>query len=69
MSKKTVFIPEYINEKLALKILTDQLLGIDYVCCDCSCSGYQANALIVRDILEKYTKVEVKIISGKVYGD
>lgn len=69
MSKKTVFIPECINEKLALKILTAELLGTNYICCDSTCSGHQANAMIVRDILERYANVEVKILDGRVYGE
>lgn len=66
---KTVYIPDSIDANLALKILTNELLGNDYICCDCSCSGNQANAMIVRDILKKYTKVEVKLLDGRVYGE
>lgn len=69
MRKITVFIPECIDKELALKILTAELLGTNYVCCEGVCSPYQANAMVVRDILEKYTELEVKILSGKVYGD
>lgn len=66
---KIVCMPDSINAKLALKILTNELLGCDYICCECSCSGNQANAMIVRDILKKYSKVEVKLLDGKVYGE
>ena len=68
MSKKTVFIPDCIDWKKAINILTNQLLGSDYICCP-TCSSYQANAMIVRDILERYANVEVKILDGRVYGD
>ena len=69
MRKKTVFVPQCIDAELALKILTDQLLGTDYVCCDSVCSPYQANAMVVRDVLYKYTGCEVVLLDGKVYGD
>lgn len=69
MSKKTVFIPDMIDEKLALKILVNELLSPDYIYCDTTCSEKQANALIVKDILLKHTTTEVKLLDGKVYGD
>lgn len=69
ISNKMVFIPECINTELALKILTAELLGTNYVCCEGVCSPYQANAMVVRDILERYANVEVKILDGRVYGD
>lgn len=66
--KKTVFIPDAIDEKLALKILTTELLGTKYICCDCTCSGHQANAMIVRDILAKYLNIKAELLVGRVYG-
>lgn len=65
---RTVFIPECIDEKLALKILKTELLGVDYVITGV-CSPYQANAMVVRDILEKHTQVDVELLDGRVYGD
>lgn len=65
---RTVFIPECIDEKLALKILKNELLGIDYVRIGVY-SPYQINAMVVRDILEKHTKVDVELLDGRVYGD
>jgi hypothetical protein len=65
---RTVFIPECIDEKLALKILKTELLGVDYVHVGVY-SPYQANAMVVRDILDKHTQADVKLLDGRVYGD
>ena len=64
-----VYIPDVVTSEKAIRILIDQLLGKDYICCDSPCSGYQANAMIVRDIIEKYTKSKCVVISRKDYGE
>ena len=64
----TIFIPDNIPAAVAIQILTSELLGANYVCCDCSCSGHQANAMIVRDILAKYLNTKVELLNGRVYG-
>ena len=68
MSHRTVYIPECIDEKLALKILKTELIGTDYVRTGVY-SPYQLNALLVKDILDKYIEVDVELLDGKVYGD
>ena len=65
---RTVFIPECIDEQLALKILKTEMLGTDYIITGV-CSPYQANAMVVRDILEKHTNSDVTLLDGRVYGD
>ena len=65
---RTVFIPECIDEQLALKILKTELLGVDYVITGVH-SPYQINAMVVRDILNKHTQADVELLDGKVYGD
>ena len=65
---RTVYIPECIDEKLALKILKTELIGTDYVHTGVY-SPYQLNALLVKNILEKYIKADVELLDGKVYGD
>lgn len=64
----TIFIPDNITAAVAIKILTSELLGANYVCCDCSCSNQQANAMIVRDILAKYLNIKAELLVGRVYG-
>lgn len=65
---RTVFIPECIDEQLALKILKTELLGVDYVITGV-CSPYQINAMVVRDILDKHTQADITLLDGRVYGD
>lgn len=65
---RTVFIPESIDEKLALKILTTELLGVDKVFVG-TYAPYQINAFAVRAIVEKYTEAEVNLLDGRVYGN
>lgn len=54
-------IPDSLTHEEALWILTDELLGKDYICCNLSISGKQANSIIVKDILEKFINMRVEI--------
>lgn len=61
MKTHKLTIPDSLTHKEALWILTDELLGKDYICCNLSISGKQANSIIVKDILEKFINIRVTI--------
>lgn len=61
MHRHKLTIPTSLTHEEALWILTDELLGKDYTCCDLSISGEQANSIIVKDILEKFIDMSVTI--------
>lgn len=61
MHRHKLTIPASLTHEEALWILTDELLGKDYICCNLSISGKQANSIIVKDILEKFINISVTI--------
>ena len=61
MKTHKLTIHDSLTHEEALRILTDELLGKDYICCNLSISGKQANSIIVKDILEKFINIRVTI--------
>lgn len=61
MKTHKLTISDSLTHEEALWILTDELLGKDYICCNLSISGKQANSIIVKDILEKFINIRVTI--------
>ena len=69
MSKDKIYIPESIDEKLAFKILSKELMKSEPIECPVICSEKERNARVVKDILEKHIKADVDLLDGRIYGD